>query len=103
MNQRLVVALAVAGGLLILGIVALVAVVATLSGRPEVMVYRGEVVNISGDRDAIVIKTDEGKNLTGPMATYDSVEIGDRVTAKVIDDADSDLNVVVVVSVQANN
>jgi hypothetical protein len=100
MPRRVVVALAVAGALLILGIVALVAVVATLSGRPEVMVYRGEVVNISSDRDAIVIKTVEGHNLTGPLATYDSVEIGDQVTAKVINDADNDLNVVVVVDVR---
>jgi hypothetical protein len=47
MSRRAVAAIALAGAVLILGIVALVAVVATLSQRPTVTTYRGEVVNIS--------------------------------------------------------
>ena len=100
MNKRVVVALAVAGTVLILGIVALVAVVATLSERPTVTTYRGEVVNISSSREAVAIKTDDGHNISGPLAAHvDRVKIGDHVTVKVIDAP----NVVVVVSVQARN
>lgn len=100
MNKRVVVALAVAGTVVILGIVALVAVVATLSERPTATTYRGEVVNISSSREAVAIKTDDGHNISGPLAVHvDRVKIGDHVTVKVIDDP----NVVVVVSVQARN
>lgn len=73
-------------------IVALVAVVATLSERPTVATYRGQVVNISSSRDAIAIKTVEGHALSGPLATTERVRIRDRVKVKVIDDP----NVVVV-------
>ena len=99
MSRRVAVSLAVAGALLIFGIVALVAVVATLSERPTVTTYRGEVVNISSSRSAIAIKTDDGHNLSGPLAVFEEqVQIGDHVTVKVIDDP----NVVVVVNVQGN-
>jgi hypothetical protein len=100
MSRRAVAAIAVAGAVLILGIVALVAVVATLSRRPTVTTYRGEVVNISSSRDAIAIKADDGHNLSGPLVVFEEqVQIGDHVTVKVIDDP----NVVVGVNVQHSN
>jgi hypothetical protein len=100
MPKRVVAAIAIATAVLILGIVALVAVVANLSQRPTVTTYRGEVVNISSSRDAIAIKTDDGHNISGPLAVFEEqVQIGDHVTVKMIDDP----NVVVVVNVQRRN
>ena len=96
MSRRVAVALAVAGTVLVLGIVALVAVVATLSERPTVETQRGVVVNISTSSQAIAIRTDEGRNLSGPLATTERVRVGDRVVVQVIDDP----NVVVVVRVR---
>jgi hypothetical protein len=99
MSRRGVVALAVAGAVLLVVMLALVAVVAGLSERPSVETERGVVVNISSSGDAIAIKTDEGKNLSGPLVTEEQVRIGDRVTVQVIDDP----NVVVVVNVRPHN
>ena len=78
---------------LVVAVLVLLARVAALSARPEVETVRGTVGNVSSD--AIVIETDDGRTVTGPMVNEDggTIRPGDRVVARVIDDP----NVVMVV------
>jgi len=78
---------------LVVAVLVLLARVAALSDRPEVETVRGTVGNVSSD--AIVIETDDGRTVTGPMVNEDggTIRPGDRVVARVIDDP----NVVMVV------